>query len=345
MPETPSARVRAHATIRDVAALADVGIKTVSRVINNEPNVAALTHRKVMRAIHELNYHPNYNAGSLRRSGGKTQTLGLVVGNVANRFWGAVHRGVEDVATDRQIAVLAASLDDDVEREDLVVGELLRRRVDGLILATAKPDQSVLIVEQQRGLPIVYVDREPEGIDADMVLTNNRTGAEQGTAHLISYGHRRIGYLGEPATLPPAQRRRLGFVDALAVAGIAAESVPVVDDLHDSDAARAAVVALLSGPNAPTALFSSQNHVTIGALLALRELGLQRRVALVGFNDLALADLIEPGLTAMAQNPYQMGRIAAARAFARLDGDAVSQRIVVRSVLIPRGSGEIPPPD
>jgi LacI family transcriptional regulator len=100
---------------------------------------------------------------------------------------------------------------------------------------------------------------------------------------------------------------------------------------------------MLQSDDAPTALFTSQGHVTIGALHALRELGLQREIALVGFNDVALGDLIEPGLTAMAQNPYQMGRIAAARAFARLDGDTVSQQIVVRSSLIPRGSGEIPP--
>lgn len=339
----PSPTDGARATIRTVAALAGVGIKTVSRVINDEPNVSALTHRKVMQAIHELDYHPNHAAGSLKRAGGKTGTIGLVVGNVANRFWASVHRGVEDVAREHNVAVLASSLDDDADSEHRVIGELLRRRVDALILATARVDQSWLVAEQRRGTQLVFVDREPEGVDADIVITNNRSGAAQATAHLIAHGHRRIGFLSDRAELWPVQRRALGFFDAFSDAGISADEASIVQGLRDADAARAATISLLSRPDAPTALFTSQNVITIGALHALRELGLQHQVAIIGFNDVPLGDLIEPGLTAMVQNPYQMGRIAAARAFARLDGDSVSQRIVIRSELVTRGSGEIAP--
>lgn len=333
-----------RATIREVAALAGVGIKTVSRVINDEPNVSALMHRKVMQAIRELDYHPNHNAVALNRSGGKNGTIGLVVSNVANRFWATLHRGVEDMANERGVDVLASSLDDDEEREDRVIGKHLQRRVDALILAPARHDQSRLAVEQQRGTPLVFVDRDPIGVEADVVLTNDRTAAQQAVAHLVAHGHRSIAFLGDRPGIWPTEQRRLGFFDALSEAGISSESATLVQDLRDTDAARAATLTLLTRSDRPTAIFSSQNSITVGALHALRELGLENTIAIVGFNDVALSDLISPGLTAMVQNPYQMGRIAASRAFARLDGDDTAQRIVLRSALVIRGSGEIRPP-
>jgi LacI family transcriptional regulator len=330
--------------MRDVAALAGVGIKTVSRVINDEPNVTPATAARVRAAAERLDYHPDVNAGNLRRAGRKTRTLGLVVGSVANPFSGAVHRGVEDVAVERGVAVFASSLDDDASREQRIVGEMLRRRVDALILTTVRKNQSPLVAEQRRGTVLVFVDREPAGIDADVVVTNNAEAAAEATAHLVSVGHRRLAYLGDRRELWTAQERRRGFLEQLGEVGIPTRDVPVVEDLHTEAAAYAATLELLDRPTPPTGLFSSQNLVTLGALRALRDRGLHRRVALVGFDDIPLGDLLDPGITVVAQNPYEMGRIAARRAFARLDGEAgAPERIVVPSVLIPRGSGEIPP--
>jgi DNA-binding LacI/PurR family transcriptional regulator len=339
-PRVPGSR----ATMRDVAALAGVGIKTVSRVINEEPNVTSATIAKVRAAAERLDYHPDLNAGNLRRTGRKTRTLGLVVGSVANPFSGAVHRGVEDTAVERGVAVFASSLDDDATREQRIVSEMLRRRVDALILTTVRKNQSPLVAEQARGTVLVFVDREPAGIDADVVVTNNAEAAAEATAHLIQVGHRRLAYLGDRRELWTAQERRRGFLEQLGAVGIPTRDVPIIEDLHTEEAAYAATLELLDGPNPPTGLFSSQNLVTIGALRALRERGLQRHVALVGFDDVPLGDMLEPGVTVVAQNPYEMGRIAARRAFARLDGDVGEPaRVVVPSVLIPRGSGEIPP--
>jgi LacI family transcriptional regulator len=330
--------------MRDVAALAGVGIKTVSRVINDEPNVTPATIAKVRAAAERLDYHPDLNAGNLRRTGRKTRTLGLVVGSVANPFSGAMHRGVEDTAVERGVAVFASSLDDDATREQRIVGEMLRRRVDALILTTVRKNQSSLVAEQARGTVLVFVDREPAGIDADVVVTNNAEAAGQATAHLIDVGHRRIAYLGDRRELWTAQERRRGFLEQLGAVGIPTRDVPLIEDLHTEDAAYAATLELLDGETPPTGLFTSQNLVTIGALRALRERGLHRRVALVGFDDIPLGDMLEPGVTVVAQNPYEMGRIAARRAFARLDGDVGEPvKVVVPSVLVPRGSGEIPP--
>ena len=328
--------------MRDVAALAGVGLKTVSRVINEEPNVSPATIERVRLAADRLEYRPDVNAGNLRRAGRKTRTLGLVVGSVANPFSGAVNRGVEDVATARGTAVLASSLDDNASREADIVSQMLSRRVDALILTTVRRNQSYLVPEQRRGTALVFIDRQPAGIDADVVVTNNAEAAGTATRHLHSRGHRAIAYLGDRTELWTARERRRGFDEAMRALGVG--DAHAVDDLHDEASAYAAAMQLLSSESPPTAFFAAQNLVTIGAIRALRELGLQHSVALVGFDDIPLGSMLEPAVTCMAQDPYAIGRLAAERAFARLDGDESDAEVfVVPSTLVVRGSGEIPP--
>ncbi|WP_307045013.1 LacI family DNA-binding transcriptional regulator [Agromyces ramosus] len=330
--------------MRHVAALAGVGVKTVSRVINGEPNVSAATIAKVNAAARTLDYQPDLHAGNLRRADGRTRTLGLLVGSVDNPFAGAVHRAVEDAALARGVAVFASSLDDDPAREQEAVSAFLRRRVDGLILTTVTESQAYLAPELRRGTPVVFVDREPAGITSDSVVSDNADGAALATRHLLERGHRRVAYLGDRPLIQTARERRRGFLEELGRAGVATRDVPIIEDLHDAESARAATLALFETPNPPTAIFSSQNLVTLGVVHALRELGRHRDIALVGFDDLPLADLLEPGITVVAQDPQQIGRTAAERVFARLDGDvSPAARTVVPTRLIERGSGEIAP--
>ncbi|MEO8093381.1 MAG: LacI family DNA-binding transcriptional regulator [Pseudolysinimonas sp.] len=342
--EQGNAVPRAHSTMRDVAALAGVGLKTVSRVINEEPNVSPNTIERVREAARQLDYRPDIYAGNLKRSDRKTRTIGLVVGSVANPFSAAVNRGVEDVAAERGTAVFASSLDDDATRESRIVSEMLHRRVDALILTTVRRNQSHLVREQERGTVLVFVDRQPIGIAADVVVTDNFEAAAEGTSHLLAHGHRRLAYLGDLAALWTAQERKRGFLAATEHLGRERDATTVVEDLHDERSAALAVHRLLDSDNPPTALFAAQNLVTVGAIRALRERRLQHSIALLGFDDLALADLLEPGITVLAQDPYQIGRRAAERAFARLDGDRSDpHNIVVKSTLVQRGSGEIRP--
>jgi LacI family transcriptional regulator len=342
--EPPRSQNQQRATMRHVAALAGVGLKTVSRVINEEPNVSAATIERVMDAANRLNYQPNLHAGNLRRADRKTLTLGLIVGSVANPFAGALHRAVEDAARERGTAVFASSLDDDPLRERGIVDALLRRRVDGLILTTVTKSQSYLLPEQEHGTPLVFVDRTPIGIEADAVVSDNAEGAATATRHLLDYGHRRIAYVGDRHDIQTAGARKRGFLEQMAGAGIPTGELSIVEDLHDADSARIAVLELLDSVEPPTAIFSSQNLVTMGVIRALRERGLQHSVALVGFDDIVLADMIEPGITVVAQNPARIGAIAAARLFARLDGDdSPEETYVVPTRLIVRGSGEIRP--
>lgn len=340
----PRSAPQPRPTMKQVAALAGVGIKTVSRVVNGEPNVSAATVARVRHAAESLNFHPDLHAGNLRRGGQKTQTLGLLVGSVANPFWGTMHRAIEDAAAERGIGVFAASLDDDPARERRAVSAFLRRRVDGLILTTVTGSQEYLRPEADRGTPLVFVDREPVGLLADAVVSDNAEGAAMATRHLIARGHRRIAYLGDRADIQTAKERRRGFLAELSAAGIPGDARLVVENLRDEDSARAAVVRLMAQAQPPTAIFSSQNLVTIGAIRGLRERSLHWSTALVGFDDVALADLVEPGITVVAQDPQRMGALAAERVFARLDGDGTAARtLVVPTRMLVRGSGELPP--
>lgn len=341
-----SAAARPRPTLRDVAALAGVGFKTVSRVVNGEPGVSPDTQRKVERAIAALGYQPNLTASNLRRSGGKTATVGLMLEDVSNPFSSAVHRAISDVALERGVAVLAASLDEDAEREQATAEAFIRRRVDGLVIAPTGPDQSYLLKDVHAGLAVVFIDRPPAFLDADGVVATNRTGAREATEHLVEVGHRRIAFLGDLQAITTARERFAGYRAALDRAGIAVDPDLVRHDLHTREAAEAAVSAMLTGPPEcrPTAIFAGQNLITIGAIRALRAAWLERRVALVGFDDVELGDLLSPGLTVVAQDPVAIGRAAAELLFARLDGDrGPSRHVEVPTRLIPRGSGEIPP--
>jgi LacI family transcriptional regulator len=340
----PNDELRPRATIRDVAALAGVGLKTVSRVINGEPGVSPELTARVRDAADRLDFRPNLGARSLRRAGGKTATIGLLLEDVSNPFSAAIQRAIENVARSRGVAVFSASVDEDPERERALVSAFVARRVDGLVMVPAGRDQSYLLNEVRAGLSLVFVDRAPAYLDGDVVLAANQSGAEDAIRHLVEQGHRRIAYLGDLLSISTARDRHAGYEAGLRAAGIPIDPDLVRHDLHDSDLAEAAAADLLRPPEPPTAIFASQNLVTIGAVRALRSAGRQHDVALVGFDEVPLADLLEPGLTVVAQDVLEIGRLAAEQLFRRLDGDrSPTVRQVVPTRLIPRGSGEVAP--
>jgi len=331
-------------TMRHVAALAGVGIKTVSRVMNDEPGVSESTRLRVLGASQQLNYQLDMAAGSLRRTGRQTLSIGLLLPSVSNPFSGEIHRALEDALAARGIAVFAASLDDDPQREKALVAAFLGRRVDGLVLTPIAKSQAYVIPEHSRDLPMVFIDREPVGIEADAVVTDNAVGGSTAASHLLAHGHRKLAYLGDRTEIQTARERRRGFIEELGRAGVATSAVPVREGLHDEESARLAARELLASDDPPTAIFSSQNLVTFGVMRALKELGANKRVALVGFDDFTLADMMEPGITVIAQHPERIGKLAAERLLARIDGDRIAPATyVVPSELILRGSGEIPP--
>ena len=330
--------------MREVAALAKVSIKTVSRVVNGESGVSPSLAKRVLAASERLNYRHNLTASSLRRSDGRSATIGIVLEDVSNPFSAALHRSVEDVAVQRGVLALAGSSDEDGDRERQLVSAFARRRVDGLIIQPSSEDHSYLLSERLAGTAIVFVDRPPAFFDADTVLCDNAAGVRRGVRHLVEQGHRRIGYLGDLYKIATAAERHRGYLEELASQGIELDESLVHLDLKGIEKAEAAAVEMLGRPDAPTAIFAGQNLITIGVFRALRRLGLHRTVALIGFDDILLADLLEPGITVIAQDPAAIGRAAAEMLFRRLDGDrSPSEHRVVPTRMITRGSGEIRP--
>ena len=338
---SPMGERRERPTMKDVAAVAGVSIKTVSRVMDGVPSVAPDLATRVRDAASKLGYRPNLTASNLRRGDRRTHTVGLLLEDVSNPFAAAVHRGVELYCASRNVLVLAASLEDNPLREGDLAMSLINRRVDGLIIMPAATDHRYVVAEQHAGTSFVFVDRKPTPLVADAVVTDNRNSCRDAVAHLLDHGHRRIAYLGDSLRISTAQERFDGFLDAMRQAGHEVDPALVVHDLRTTSQSRSAVERLVA-EHAPDAVFTSQNMVTNGALAALHAAGLQHTVAQVGFDDLPLAEMLDPGLTVVAQAPAEIGRVAAERLFARIDGDTSAPAIyTVPTSFIQRGSGEI----
>jgi len=329
--------------MKDVAGVAGVSLATVSRVVNERADVRPDLATRVRDAIAVLGYRRDVTASALRRADRLSSSLGLVIENVSNPFFSAVHRGVEDVARQHGSLTFAGSSDEDAERERELVEAFSARGADGLVVVPCGDDQSYLLRERQAGTALVFVDRPPRFIDADAVLADNAGGARAAVEHLLAAGHRRVGFLGDRMSIFTTQERRRGYREVLRAAGLAADPALERTDLATSEAAHAATLDLLLGPAPPTALFASQNLITIGAVRALRELGRHHEVALIGFDDLVLGELLDPGITVVRQDPYGMGRRAAELLFAQLAGPGATRRIELPTELVPRGSGELRP--
>lgn len=334
-----------YATMRDVAAVAGVSVKTVSRVLNAEPNVSDEVRARVTRAAEALSYELNVYAGGLRRTGSRTNAIGLMLESVDDAFSAAIHRGVETVTRRHSIIVLAQSFEEDPDRERTVVKEFLRRRVDGLILTTVSRDQSYLSAEAARGTSIVFVDRPAVSVAFDSVVSCNYDGAVAATRHLLEHGHRRLAYVGGDHEIWTLRERQRGFLAEVDRWGVPRAETTSLTGVHGEEGARSATHAMLDGPHPPTAIFAAHNRMIVGALRALHERGDQHRVALVGFDDVQLFDLLEPGVTVVAQDPHRLGELAAERLLARIDRKPLElETLTVPTTLIERGSGEIAGP-
>lgn len=254
-------------------------------------------------------------------------------------------RALEDVARSRRTAVLAASLDEGVEREQAMVHDLVTRRVDGLVIMPASQRQDYLVAELRTGTPAVFVDRPPRGVDADSVIVDNLLGARLATEHLLDLGHRRIAGLFHLPQIPTAHDRIGGFSAAHTDRGLRPDARLLVEGITSTDEATEVVHRLLDLDDPPSAIFAGRNILASGAVRALAERGLRRSVALVSFDDFPMADLLDPGLTVVRQDVSRIGRTVAQMLFERIDGESAPPRhVVIEPTLVVRGSGEIPPP-
>jgi LacI family transcriptional regulator len=324
--------------MRDVAQAAGVSTMTVSRVINGQPGVLPETAAKVERAIRRLGYQRNDTARQLRRSGQPTQIIGLLVDDLANPFYGALTRAVEDAARRRHYVVLIGSSQDSLQREREVVGAFCARQVDGLILVPVAGSHRFLASQMAQGTKVVCVDRPTTGLDVDRVLVDNRRAARGAVRHLLDLGHRRIAFLGDREDVWTISERYVGFCAAFGELGLRPDERLVRRGLRSRDQAARVVAELMGLPEPPTALFTSNDLTTMGAI----DSGCCSAAALVGFDDFALADKLNPPVTVVAQDPAAMGATAAELLFSRIAGDSSPPRELILSTrMVTRGSGEI----
>jgi DNA-binding LacI/PurR family transcriptional regulator len=333
--------------MRDVARAAGVSLMTVSRVVNGHPGVQPELAARVERAIRQLGYEPNDMARQLRR-GQLTQTIGLLVDDLANPFFAALARAVEDAAMLRSYVVLIGSSNDSLPREREVLSAFLARRVDGLLLVPVAGSHRFLQHQQALGLKVVCVDRPAENLETDTVLIDNRSAAREAVAHLLRQGHSRIGYLGDRDDIWTIKERFAGFLEALAAEGLTPEPGLVCHGLRTRADAATAATDMMRRDDRPTALFASNDIVTMGVIDGLAGAagtGSYPHIALVGFDEFALADKLSPPVTVVAQDPAALGAACAQLLFDRIAGDTSPTReIMLRTRLLVRGSGEVHPP-
>lgn len=329
-----------RATLRDVADLAGVSIRTISRVINSSGPVAEPTAARVHQAIDTLGFRPNPAARSLRL--GRDDAVGLVIENIADPFMAAMTAAVEERMRRHGVFVIVTSGGYDPENERAAVESLVHRRIAGMIITPTSSSHRYLRRERLT-FPVVFVDRPPVQFEADTVLADNEGGARRAVEHLIAHGHRHIAFVSDRAQLFTTALRYQGYRTALAAAGIPVEAHLVRADVRGIPAAAAAVRELLTGQDPPTALFSANARTSIGAVGGLHAMG-AARTAHISFDDLENAASLVPALTVVNQDPVHMGEEAADLLLGRMrDPGGPPRHVLLPTRLIVRGSGELPP--
>ncbi|WP_205754634.1 LacI family DNA-binding transcriptional regulator [Pseudarthrobacter sp. NamB4] len=274
-------------TIKDVAAHAGVSLKTVSRVVNDENGVNPRTREAVRSSIAELGFRRNASAAGLRQrqAGG----IGLIVEDISEPFQSAIARAVERVAAQNGVLLFTASSSQDADRDRELTLDLSSRPVDGLIIIPSNVDHGYVTKEIEAGLPVVFIDRPAVNIMADTVLSDNRTGARKGAEHLLKHGHRRIAFIGGSTAFFTGSERHLGSRDALGVVRSSNCTIHGKQPQHPRGPPRAHSVSSPTGSRS--------------------------------FDDF---ELLNPGVTAVAQDPPAMGTAAAELLFRRIAGDQSS---------------------
>ena len=330
-------------TMRQIAARAHVSVGTVSHVINNTAGVREPVRRRVLEAIERLGYQPSLLARGLRRN--QTTIIGVIIPDISNPFFPLVVRGVEDIAYQNSYRLMLCNADNDAQKEQVYFNELRAYRMAGLIVIPSANSRLVAAAGTAGELPVICLDRCPEGWKGDSITVDNAEGAYQATRYLLGLGHRGIAAIAGQLHVTSAVERLKGFKRALRESGITIAPEYIQEGRFDRLSGYEKSLMLLQFSPRPTAIFAANDLVALGVLAAMRELGLRcpEDVSLAGFDDLEIASFTNPALTTVAQPAYQMGARAAALLFERLRGENLpAQHIVMNTSLKVRDSTAAP---
>ena len=326
---------KAMATIKDVAAVAGVSFTTVSHVVNNSRPVSANVRAKVEDAIRELNYVPSAVARSLKAR--STATVGLLVPNGTNPYFAELARGVEDACAAQGYCVFFCNSDDDPAKQQGYLRVLHEKRIDGLIVASAGDDAVLAQSLSNANEPIVVIDRNIEGLNADLVQIDHERGAWLATRHLLTLGHVRIGCITGPISAPVSAMRVHGFLRALAQHGVELASGAMVESDTSSGGGYRAAQQLFDTVQ-PSAIFAANDLMGIGALRAAaeRRISVPDDCSIIGFDDIELSRYTYPSLSTVGNSVRAIGEMAAQTLIERIINGTKSSEPVRRRVVAPQ---------
>lgn len=328
------------ANIREVAKKAGVSVATVSRVLNHPQSVSPTTTEKVLSVIKELQFTPNGLARSLALS--RSNTIALLVPNILNPLYPQIAKGVEDVTHQKGYNILLCNTEDSHVREAQYIDMLLEKRVDGFILTASQLPPKELKKISEAKIPLVLIDNN-DSQQENIVYTDYLLGGQLATQHLIEIGYKRIGHITGPLHLKENTDKYLGYLKAHEE-----HNIPIIEQLiingdNEVEGGYIAAKKLLSLPNPPDAIFAGNDLMAIGAIEAIKAEGFKipQDIAIVGFDDIRIASLVEPKLTTVAQPVYKMGLIAARILFDNIESDDdvdYQQKIYIQPKLMVRRS-------
>ena len=309
-------------TIKDIAERARVSYQTVSRVLNNRPDVSDETRARVWEIIEELEYRPSAAARSLRTN--MTYTLGMLQNDITNPFYGRVVQGVEEIAIQNGYSVILCNTNNDPERELHYLKMLQSKQVDGIIVGPMASNAE-FIIQLSRTLPVVLFDRDIPDSGISAVIVDNESSAYQATRRLIEKGHRHIGLVGWAARdVRPIGERVAGYRRALAEAGQGSDECLVQVSALEPEVASHTVEDFIKDNPQLTAIFALNNQLGFVALMILQKLNLKvpADIALIVFDDLPYFSLHSPAVTVVKQPEVEIGRCAAERLLQLIANDA-----------------------
>lgn len=302
-------------TLKDIAKALGLSTSTISRALRDTHEISAETKRIVLEYAEKINYRPNPIALSLKER--RSKSIGVVVTEVANHYFSQAINGIESIAYDRGYHVIISQTHESYDREKINIQHLASRSVDGLLvsLSAETNDTTHLQNLHKRGLPMVFFDRVTEDIDTHKVIANNEKGAFEATEHLINSGYKKIAHLTSSDHLSISIERLTGYKQALAKHHIPLQEAYIKNCPHGGmfyDEVENAVKQLMNLKEKPDAIFVAGDRLSIGCLMVLKNLKIQvpTDLAITGFSNSDVLDLMNPALTAVRQPAFEMGQIA-----------------------------------
>lgn len=328
------------ATIKDIAKMLGVSVSTVSYALNDDPRVSRKTQEKILEAARKMNYQKNGLASDLKRS--RTKTIAMIVTDLAGPYYSELAKGIQDVCRSNNYDLISCSTHGG--ENSTAVKFLTEKRVDGAIVLAHNISEAVILASARGGFPIILLDRQAESPFVVNIEVDNEAGAYLATKHLITLGHRNIAYITGGTETRLHELRFQGFMRALNEHGLSYHNWPNIRNHFTRDGGYKTVKMLIAVGNLPTAMVFANDEMAIGGINAIKESGLRvpEDISVVGFDDIELAQYVQPPLTTIRQPKYERGAMAAHLLLQCMDGQDVQKYYNLPTELVIRQSTAAP---